>query len=97
LSAHLILVGWDGDEYRELWAGSALVNPISAIGAYDIDGDGYDELIALEGDYDAIEKTGNITIWRWQGFGFTLLDRMEGNYSGYAVYLTDQGTLILTD
>lgn len=97
LSAHLILVGWDGDEYRELWAGSALANPISAIGAYDIDGDGYEELIALEGDYDAIEKTGNITIWRWQGFGFTLLERMEGSYSDYAVYLTDQGTLILTD
>jgi hypothetical protein len=96
LSAHLILVGWDGDEYRELWAGSALANPISTIRAIDIDRDGYEELVAVEGVYDAFEKGGNITIWRWQGFGFTLLDRMEGNYSGYEVYHTDQQTSILT-
>lgn len=95
LSAHLILISWDGYEYRELWAGSALANPISNIRAIDIDGDGYEELIALEGEYDATDDTGNITIWRWQGFGFTLLDRMEGNYSGYAVYHTDQQTSIL--
>jgi len=96
LSAHLILVGWEGDEYRELWAGSALANPISTIRAIDIDRDGYEELVAVEGEYDAFEKGGNITIWRWQGFGFTLLDRMEGNYSGYEVYRTDQHTSILT-
>lgn len=96
LSAHLILVGWDGEEYRELWAGSALANPISAIRAIDIDRDGYEELVAVEGEYDALENGGNITIWRWQGFGFTLLDRMEGNYSGYEVYRTDQQISILT-
>jgi len=96
MSAHLILVGWDGDDYRELWAGSALANPISTIRAVDIDRDGYKELITIEGEYDAIEKGGNITIWGWQGFGFTLLDRIEGNYSGYAVYQTDQQTTILT-
>ena len=96
LSAHLILIGWDGDEYRELWAGSALANPISQIGAIDIDGDGYEELIALEGEYDAVVKTGSITIWKWQGFGFTLQDRIEGSYSGYAVYRMDQQTIILT-
>ncbi len=97
LSAHLILMDWDGDEYRELWAGSALANPIFDIRAFDIDEDGYEELIALEGDYDAAVETGNITIWQWQGFVFTLLDRIEGNYSGYAVYQTDQLALILTD
>ncbi len=97
LSAHLILMGWDGDEYRELWAGSALANPIADIRALDIDEDGYEELIALEGEYDAAIETGNITIWQWQGFGFTLLDRIEGNYSGYAVYEMDQLALILTN
>jgi hypothetical protein len=95
LGAHLILIGWDGDEYRELWAGSALANPISAIRAVDIDRDGYEELVAVEGEYDSAVETGNITIWQWQGFGFTLLDRIEGKYSGYAVYRTDQQTSIL--
>ncbi len=96
MSTHLILVGWDGDEFRELWAGSALANPISDIRAVDIDRDGYEELIVIEGEYDAFESGGNVTIWQWQGFGFTLLDRMEGNYSGYAVYSTDKLTTILT-
>jgi hypothetical protein len=96
LSAHLILVGWDGDEYRELWAGSALANPISAIRAIDIDRDGFAELVAVEGEYDSAVETGNITIWQWQGFGFTLFDRIEGNYTGYEVYRTDQQTSILT-
>ena len=95
LSAHLILIGWDGDEYRELWAGSALANPIFKISAIDMDGDGYEELIALEGEYDSPFETGNITIWKWQGFGFTLQDRIEGSYSGYAVYRMDQQTIIL--
>jgi hypothetical protein len=96
LSAHLILVGWDGDEYRELWAGSSLANPISAIRTIDIDRDGYEELIALEGEYDSAVEIGNITIWQWQGFGFTLLNRMEGKYSGYAVFSTNQQISILT-
>ena len=96
LSAHLILVGWDGDEYRELWAGSALANPISAIHAIDIDRDGYEELIALEGEYDSAIENGNVTIWQWQGFGFTLLDRNKGNYSGYTVFSNNQQTSILT-
>ena len=27
-SCHLILVGWDGEKYRELWAGSSLIDQI---------------------------------------------------------------------
>lgn len=96
-SAHLILVGWDGDEYRELWAGSALANPISSIRAADIDNDGFEELIALEGDYDSDQTGANLTIWCWQGFGFTLVDRIEGNFSRYAIYNSNEQVFILTD
>jgi len=79
-SCQLILIGWQKDAYREIWAGSALANPISNIMAADLDGDGLVELAALENDYDAKQKGGQLTIWRWVGFGFSLLDRSESRW-----------------
>jgi len=79
-SCQLILIGWQRDDYREIWAGSALANPISNVMAADLDGDGLVELAALENDYDAKQKGGQLTIWRWIGFGFSLLDRSESRW-----------------
>ena len=60
--------------YRELWAGSALALPITQIAAGDVDGDGWNELAALEGDYTAgrYGPARHVAVWRWNGFGFTL-------------------------
>jgi hypothetical protein len=60
--------------YREVWAGSALAVPITQMTAGDVDGDGWMELVALEGDY-TIGRYGaarHVAVWRWNGFGFTL-------------------------
>lgn len=84
MSCHFILVGWDGDEYRELWAGSALAQPISHLQAADVDQDGYQELIGIEGKYDAGE-TGDLTVWKWQGFGFSLSERIAGKFTDYSL------------
>ncbi len=75
-SAHIILVTpYSGTHsYRELWAGSALAWPVLKIKAGDVDGDGKQELVVLEGDY-AIGRQGpaqNVAVWHWNGFGFTL-------------------------
>ncbi len=85
-SAHVILVepaeddglpkteGGQRSTYRELWAGSALAVPIVQFAVGDVDGDGQNELIALEGDY-ATGRDGpatHLAVWRWNGFGFTL-------------------------
>ena len=96
-SCHVILVGWDGDSYREMWAGSALVDPVSQIRAIDIDGDGYQELIALEEKYDSQTGTGNLTVWEWSGFGFRLMDRIAGPFSQYGIVLNQSDVLILTN
>ncbi len=84
LSCHLILIGWDGDKYRELWAGSSLADPISQLEIVDIDQNGDNELIAIEGTYENPD-VGNLTIWKWQGFGFTLLNRLEGKFSAFSM------------
>jgi len=84
-SCQLILIGWQKGEYREIWAGSALANPISNVLVADLDGDGLLELAALESDYDTYQKGGQLTIWRWIGFGFSLLDRSEGRWERLAI------------
>ena len=40
----------------------------------DVDGDGRNEVVTLEGDY-ATGRSGpatHVNVWRWSGFGFTL-------------------------
>lgn len=96
-SCHFILIGWDGKKYRELWAGSALANPISQLKAADINGDGFSELIALESEYDSNSNSGSVTVWQWQGFGFSLLDRLKGNFSTYTMIKIGQNLSIWTE
>jgi len=71
-SCHLILL--DGRDGREVWAGSALPAPILALAVGDVDGDGRNEAVTLEGDY-ATGRNGpasRVDVWKWNGFGFTL-------------------------
>ena len=84
-SCQVILVGWQKDDYREIWAGSALANPISSVRVADLDADGLLELAALERDYDSKQKGGQLTVWRWLGFGFSLLDRTESRWERLAI------------
>jgi hypothetical protein len=71
-SCHLILL--EPDSGREIWAGSALPAPLLALAVGDVDGDGLNEVVTLEGDY-AIGRDGpatHVDVWRWNGFGFSL-------------------------
>ena len=97
LSCHLILVGWDGVKYREMWAGSALIKPVFDIQVADLDQDGNQELVALEGDYDSTESNGNLTIWDWSGFGFRLRNKIAGHFSLIRIVSSMNDVLILTD
>jgi hypothetical protein len=71
-SCHLILL--DPRDGREIWAGSALPAPLLALAVGDVDGDGSNEVVTLEGDY-AADREGpakHVDVWRWNGFGFSL-------------------------
>ena len=93
-SCHFILIGWDGEKYREIWAGSALADPISHLQVADINQDGYDELVEIEGKYDS-STNGNLTIWKWQGFGFTLIDRIKGVFTNYSLFMFGQNVVLV--
>ena len=36
-------------------------------------------------------------LWEWQGFGFTLVDRLEGNFSNYSIIVNDGQLIVLTN
>jgi hypothetical protein len=74
-SCHIILIGWKGGTFRELWAGSALAEPLLNFYAADWNGDGRQELLAIETEYDHPSKGRALSLWEWNGFGFSLMGR----------------------
>jgi hypothetical protein len=90
-SCHIILWGWAGDRYRELWAGSALSEPILAFAAADWNGDGYAELAAVETDYSDPTRGNALSLWEWNGFGFSLVQRLSQSMAGFAFVSGEDG------
>jgi hypothetical protein len=71
-SCHVIVL--DIADGREVWAGSALPAPMIRIHGGDLDGDGLDEVLALEGRYGEGDggPVRRVDVWGWNGFGFSL-------------------------
>lgn len=96
-SCHIILIGYSRGAYRELWAGSALADPIVSFAAADLDGDGVQELATLEGSY-ATHRSGiahTLKIWRWNFFGFNAVSSIEGTFHQMALSIGSEGRLFV--
>lgn len=94
-SCHLILVSLEDGNYRETWAGSALARPIRSLIAADLNGDNLQELAAIEYSYNDTSSIGGIVVWRWSGFGFSLVDRVEGAFSSLNALQQDQRVILV--
>ena len=80
-SCHLILL--DPGDGHEIWAGSALPAPLLALAVGDVNGDGLNEAVTLEGDYTTGRggPASRVDVWAWNDFGFSLKWRSpEGTY-----------------
>ncbi len=88
MGCHIILIGWQGERYKEIWAGSSMAQPALAIGAADFDQDGQVELVTMEGIYDdkSTYPGKAIKLWEWNGFGFSLLTSLPGNYNNFMIF-----------
>ncbi len=99
LSNHLVLIGWKQSGWRELWAGSALVHPLLSFASADLNGDGFADLAAVESDYSAPRTAAgsSLSVWEWNGFGFTRLARVAGTFREVGVaHAGKDGYFILT-
>jgi hypothetical protein len=90
-SCHIILFGWSGEKYREIWAGSALAEPILAFFAADWNGDGRQELAAVETGYASPLQGRAIALWEWNGFGFSIIHRMNVEMGAFVFLLDGNG------
>jgi hypothetical protein len=99
LSCHLILIGWRRGAFGELWAGSALAEPVKSFSVLDINQDGRQELLTLAGDYarPAAAPGRFLSAWEWNGFGFGLLSHVSTPATRLLpLSLADGRTIILT-
>lgn len=96
-SCQLILIGWRGDGYGELWAGSALARPVLRFVAADLNGDGAQELAVLQGRYAEQRSSPPqaLNVWKWNGFGFDLVSSAEGTFFDLSLAKDGAGRVVV--
>ncbi len=68
------IVGYRQGQYRILWGGSPIAEPILEVALGDVDGDGAEDLVVLEAQADAgeaVAEASTLAVWRWHGWGFS--------------------------
>ncbi len=97
LSCHIILIGWRQGAYREIWAGSAMADPVAAFANADLDGDGFEELVTLEKLYTDPDSAAArvLKAWEWNGFGFTVVSYRNGSFNKMTLIHNDTGQVLI--
>jgi hypothetical protein len=71
--SHPFIIAHRGGRYTLLWGGSAVAFPIHELELGDVTGDGVNNLVVIEETADGQRRA--ISVWRWHGWGYTLLWR----------------------
>jgi poly-gamma-glutamate synthesis protein (capsule biosynthesis protein) len=84
------IIGYRGGTYHDLWGGSPVHAPILEVELGDLDGDGLEELAVIEAAPDGSARF--LTLWRWHGWGFSLVWRSPpGEYHDLVVLPPEDG------
>ena len=96
-SCQIILIGWRGNAYGEVWAGSALAEPVRSFAVADLNGDNIPELVTLEGSYtDSRSAPARaLKVWVWNGFGFSIVSTFEGTFYNMALVQARDGRYLI--
>ena len=97
MSCHIILIGWKQASFRELWAGSAMANPVKSFSVADLEGNGRQHLITLETEYDdpAFDPARRLKVWEWNGFGFTAVNELDDLFILMSIAQTEDGREVI--
>jgi hypothetical protein len=104
-SCHIILIGWRDSQYREMWAGSALAEPVRSFAVADLNGDDLQELATLEGSYSDFRLSpwvfgGSaparaLKVWEWNGFGFSVVSVIAGTFDKLVLVRAENGHVLI--
>jgi hypothetical protein len=96
-SCHIILIGWTRGGYHEVWAGSAMADPIKSFAVADLNSDNGQELLALEGRYTDSQSAParTLKVWEWNGFGFTIVSSIDGTFSTMTLVQANNGHILI--
>lgn len=70
---HFFVLDFVGGSVKQVWGSSNLAEPNCEFKIADVDNDGKNDLVVIEGDYSQKPKcTGNyIAVWKWNDWGFS--------------------------
>ncbi len=83
-SNHFFVYKWKKDKIKLFWGSSALDAPIKEMAIEDVNGDGKNELIVLEGNYNNSRNcyADYLTVWHWNEWSlFNDFISEKGQYS----------------
>jgi hypothetical protein len=84
------IIGYRGGRYHDLWGGSPVSDAILEVELADLNDDGLDELAAIEAAADGSARY--LTVWRWHGWGFSLVWRSPpGDFHDLVVLAGEDG------
>lgn len=95
---HFFVFDLRDNDMKPVWQSSNLPAPNCRIAFYDLDADGKNELIALEGDYIQIPdcKGEYISVWKWNEWGFINEWRSEkGEFGKVGIKDTEEGKCVI--
>ncbi|MDD5173199.1 MAG: CapA family protein [Patescibacteria group bacterium] len=97
---HFFVLDFINGAVKQVWGSSNLAEPNCKFQIADINNDGKNELITIEGDYSQEPKcSGNyVAVWRWNDWGFSNEWRSEkGNFFGLEIEKIDGKSYIIID
>jgi hypothetical protein len=94
MAKRVFIYSWDGETLQKKWLGSRLSRRFDDFVLYDINDDGWDELIALEvGEQDM----HRVAVYRWDIFGFEWLGCSEEKEDLSSFCEDEENLTVVTD